>query len=155
MEFGKVSQGFRLERELVVPEGFSAGSKFPAEFDPLDRFKTLLESKLFCCHMCSLSKTWRQWKPRFIISAELSNQRSFGFTRNCEGYRPSYSSHKVEFEPQHGYTARDAKFCMAMLGVLFNLKFNKNHDMAIVCSSVHRDCQNGYISNTLAHLMAT
>jgi hypothetical protein len=155
MESGELRQGFRIDQKSVVPAGFNAGSNCTTEKNPLDCFIGLLEEKRFCCCMCSLSLTWVRWSPRFQYSKSQADHRSFGYTRNflgVDGQRSSFSHQKVVFECHHDFKARDAIFCVSMLGALFNLEFNKGHDMATVCYSVHQDCQNGYISKTFAHL---
>jgi hypothetical protein len=151
MQFGQVIQGFNIYSKSVVPAGFNAGSVCYVDHEPLNCFRKLLETKRFCCSMCSLSQTWRRWSPRFIFSDMQYDHRSFGYTRNSD-VKGLYKSQKVFFAVHHDVKIRDALYCMSMLGALFNLDFNKDHDLATVCFSVHQDCRNGYISKTLAHL---
>jgi hypothetical protein len=152
MENGQVSEGFRITQKLVVPAGFNAGSVCTISQYPVDCFRTLLQKKCFCCSMCSLSRTWHRWSPRFEFSDTQSDQRSFGYTFKDGQNISNFRHQKVVFDRHHDIKVRDAIFCVSMLGALFSLRFNKDHDVHTVCYSVHQDCQNGYISKTFAHL---
>jgi hypothetical protein len=172
-------RGFRLVAKLVHPEGFKAASgACDTVSDPIIGFTALLNTKRFCCMKCSdhfpqnmkCSDHFPQnASPTFIPAAlkcggcarifdttkSISNVgqpkclqcfRSFGIQRSKK-----VAKKDVAFDENTSLNMNDAVFCLSMLGAFFDLRVEIGDNLL---DSVHSDLRDGYISKTLAYLVA-
>jgi hypothetical protein len=162
-------RGFRLVAKLVHPEGFKAAScACNPVSNPISGFTALLNTKRFCCMNCS--DTFPQNpSPTFIPAALKCGgcARSFDTTKSISnggqpkclecfrsfGIKMSKKAAKkdVAFDENTSLNMNDAVFCLSMLGAFFDLKVEIGDNLL---HSVHSDLRDGYISKTLAYLVA-
>lgn len=162
-------RGFRLAGNLVHPKGFKAAScHCDLVSNLIDAFTVLLNSKHFCCERCRESFP-QQLSPIFLPAALKCGQcyRSFDTTKSesnggqpkCSACVRSFGIKKsskvalkaVAFDENTSLNMNDAVFCLSMLGAFFDLKFEIGENLLY---SVHSDVHDGYISKTLAYLVA-
>ena len=168
-------RGFRLaEKNVVHPKGFEAAScECEIASNIIDAFTILLNTKHFCCERCRDSFTQHvQRSPTFIPAALKCGQcaRSFDTTTSVSnggqpkcsecfrsfGIQRSPTVHKVHkkdvaFDENISLNMNDAVFCLSMLGAFFDLQVVIGENLLF---SVHSDVHDGYISKTLAYLVA-
>jgi hypothetical protein len=162
-------RGFRLVAKLVHPEGFKAAScACNPVSNPISGFTALLNTKRFCCVKCS-DHFPQNASPTFIPAALKCGgcARSFDTTKSISnggqpkclecfrsfGIKMSKKAAKkdVAFDENTSLNMNDAVFCLSMLGAFFDLRVEIGDNLL---DSVHSDLRDGYISKTLAYLVA-